>query len=61
MAKQNTHQVNQTEKNPNFVGVISIREIEKRIRKATAPATQIHRSKKSYSRRPKHRQHDPQD
>lgn len=61
MAKQKTHQVSQSKKNPNFVGVISQKEIDKRIRKAKPPATRIHRSKKSYKRRSKHREQDSQD
>ena len=60
MAKQKSHQISQSKKDPNFVGVISQKEINKRIRKAKPPCTQIHRSKKSYKRRPKHRK-DPQD
>lgn len=61
MAKQIAHQVHQTEKDPNHIGTISLREIDKRIRKATTRATQIHRSRRSYKRRPKHRKQDIQD
>lgn len=55
--------VQPAKKDPHFVGTISQRNIEAGIRKDMPRPTQVHRSKKSYSRRPKHRSksHDPAD
>ena len=48
------HSVHQDEKNPNVVGTISMREIERKIRKPFAPATKRHKVKTAYRRKPKH-------
>ncbi|MBU0540082.1 hypothetical protein KKF59_03230 [Patescibacteria group bacterium] len=46
------------EKNRRIVVRISVRDIEKKIRKPHAPPTKIHVSKKTYRRKPKHPKKD---
>lgn len=54
MAKTNTHTVQLNDTDPNFVGTINVREVERKVRKPYAPATKQHRDKTLYRRTPKH-------
>lgn len=38
----------------NVVGTISMRDLQRKVRKALPPPTRVHRSKKDYQRKPKH-------
>jgi len=41
-----------------FVGVLSMRDIEARVRKSLPPPSQLHRTKVAYTRKRKHPKHD---
>jgi hypothetical protein len=38
----------------NFVGTISMRELQRKLRKPLPPPSKTHASKKAYRRKPKH-------
>ena len=54
MAKKNSHPVRIVTADPNFVGTISVREAERKVRKPLPPPTQRHKVKTDYRRTPKH-------
>jgi hypothetical protein len=54
MAKKNSHPVRITTVDPNFVGTISVREAERKVRKPLPPPTQRHKVKTEYRRQEKH-------
>lgn len=54
MAKKNSHPVRIATADPNFVGTISVREAERKVRKPFPPPTQRHAVKTVYRRNVKH-------
>ncbi|MEO5927780.1 MAG: hypothetical protein ABIO72_03600 [Patescibacteria group bacterium] len=54
MAKNKLHPVSFNTTDPNIVGSISMREIDRTVRKPLPPATQRHRVATDYRRKPKH-------
>lgn len=54
MAKTQSHTVHIEHADPNFVGSIDMREVDRKMRKPLPPPTQRHKVKTDYRRNEKH-------